>query len=70
MLLQRWQLSAEKEAQNPQELVKIPTREVKEIMTPPSSFVFENEFQKIKIHVPFLEIVKNEDFKRYLSKML
>jgi hypothetical protein len=39
-------------------------------LKPPSSFRFENEIQKIKIHVPFLELVKNENFKRYLSKML
>jgi hypothetical protein len=51
-------------------LVKIPTPEVKEILKPPSSFSFENEIQKIKIPVPFLELVKDEDFKRYLSKML
>jgi hypothetical protein len=60
----------EKEAQNPQLVVKSPTPEVKEILKPPSSFRFENEIQNIKIHVPFLELVKNEDFKRYLSKML
>jgi hypothetical protein len=60
----------EKEAQNPQPVVKIPIPEVKEILKPPSSFSFENEIQKIKIPVPFLELVKNEDFKRYLSKML
>jgi hypothetical protein len=41
-----------------------------EIMKPPSLFSFENEIQKIKIHVPFLELVKHEDFKRYLYKML
>jgi ribonuclease HI len=62
--------SKEKEAQNPQAVVKSPTPEVKEILKPPSSFSFENEIQKIKIPVPFLELVKNEDFKRYLSKML
>jgi hypothetical protein len=62
--------SKEKEAQNPQAVVKIPTLEVKDILKPPSSFSFENEIQKIKIHVPFLELVKNEDFKRYLSKVL
>jgi hypothetical protein len=60
----------EKEAQNPQPVVKIPTLEVKDILKPPSLFIFDNEIQKIKIHVPFLELVKNEDFKRYLSKML
>jgi ribonuclease HI len=60
----------EKEAQSPQEVVKSPIPEVKDILNPPSSFIFENEIQKIKIIVPFLELVKNEDFKRYLSKML
>jgi ribonuclease HI len=60
----------EKEAQNPQAMVKSPIREVMEILKPPSSFSFENEIQKNKILVPFLELVKNEDFKRYLSKML
>jgi hypothetical protein len=59
-----------KEAQNPQTVVKRPIPEVKEILKPASSFSFENEIQKIKIHVLFLELVKNEDFKRYLSKML
>jgi hypothetical protein len=53
----------EKEAQNPQAVVKIPTREFTEILKPTSSFSFENEIQKIKIHLPFLELVKNEDFK-------
>jgi hypothetical protein len=62
--------SKEKEAQNPQAVVKSPTPKVKEIMKPPSSFSFENEIQKIKILVSFLELVKNQDFKRYLSKML
>jgi hypothetical protein len=57
----------EKEAHNPQEVIKTPVLELKEILNPPSSFIFENEIQKINIHVPFLEIVKNEDFKRYLS---
>jgi hypothetical protein len=62
--------SKEKEAQDPQAVVKSPTLEFKKIMKHPSSFIFENEIQKIKIPVPFLELVKNEDFKRYLSKML
>jgi hypothetical protein len=60
----------EKEAQNLEAVVKIPTPEVKEIMKPPFSFSFENEIQKIKIPIPFLELIKNEEFKRYLSKML
>jgi ribonuclease HI len=62
--------SKEKETQNPQAVIKNPVPEVKEILKPPSSFSFENEIQKIKILVPFLELVKNEDFKKYLSKVL
>jgi hypothetical protein len=62
--------SKEKVAQNPQALVKSPTLEVKEILKYTSSFSFESEIQKIKIPVPFLELIKNEEFKRYLSKML
>jgi hypothetical protein len=60
----------EKEAQDPQTVVKFPIPEAKEIMKSPSSFSFENEIQKIKIPIPFLELVKHEDFKRYLSKVL
>jgi hypothetical protein len=59
-----------KGAQNPQTVVEIHTLEVKEILNPPSSFSFNNEIQNIKIPAPFLELVKNEYFKRYLSKML
>jgi hypothetical protein len=51
-------------------MVKIPIPEVKEILKPTSSFSFENEIQKIIIPVPFFELVKIEDFKRYLSKVL
>jgi hypothetical protein len=39
-------------------------------LKPSSSFSFENEIHKIKIHVPFLELIKNKEFKKYLSKML
>jgi hypothetical protein len=35
----------------------------------PSSFRFENEIQKIKIPVPLLDLIKNEEFKKYISKM-
>jgi hypothetical protein len=62
--------SKEKEVQNPQAVIKTPVLEVKEILNPHPSFIFENEIQKIKIHVPFLELFKNEDFKRYLSKVV
>jgi ribonuclease HI len=43
---------------------------VKEILKPPSSFNFDLEIQKIRIPVPLSELVKHEDFKRSLSKML
>jgi hypothetical protein len=52
--------SKEKDAQSHQ----------REILKSPSSFIFESEIQKIKILVPFLELIKNEEFKKYLSKML
>jgi hypothetical protein len=59
-----------KYAQSPQALVKSPSPEIKEILKFPSSFRFESEIQKIKILVPFLELIKNEEFKISLSKML
>ena len=62
--------SKEKYVQIPQVLVKNSTPEVKEIMKYSSSFIFESEIQKIKILVPFLELIKNAEFKKYLSKML
>jgi len=51
-------------------MVKSPIPEVKEIPKPPSSFNFEHEIQKIRIHVPLSEMVKHEDFKKSLSKLL
>jgi hypothetical protein len=60
----------EKDSQSPQVMIKNPIPKTKEILKPSSSFSFENEIQKIKIHVPFLELIKNEEFKKYLSKML
>jgi hypothetical protein len=54
--------SKEKETHNTQAVVKSPTLELKEILKPPTSFSFENEIQKIKIPVPFLELIKNEEF--------
>jgi hypothetical protein len=39
-------------------------------LNPPPSLSFENEIQKIKIPVPFLELIKNEELKKYLTKML
>jgi hypothetical protein len=62
--------SKENEEQNNPHVIKAPILEIKEILKYPSSFSFENEIHKIKIPVPFLELIKNEQFKRYLSKIL
>jgi hypothetical protein len=62
--------SKEKDTQNPQVLVINLTPETKEILKSSSSLIFENEIQKIKILVSFLELIKNEEFKKYFSKML
>jgi hypothetical protein len=62
--------SKEKDSQNPQLLIRNPPHKTKEILKPSPSFSFENEIQKIKIPVPFLELIKNEEFKKYLTKML
>jgi hypothetical protein len=62
--------SKERKTQNPSPVAKGPIREGREIMKPPSSFIFEHEIQKIIIHVPLSELVKHEDFKRCLSKLL
>jgi hypothetical protein len=43
---------------------------VREVLQPPSSFSFEHEIQKIKIHVPLSKLVKNKVFKKSLSKLL
>jgi hypothetical protein len=60
----------EKKAQNISPIAKAPVPEVREIPKPPSSFSFEHEIQKIRIPVPLSELVKNEYFKRSLSKLL
>jgi ribonuclease HI len=62
--------SKEKDSQSPQVLIKNTTPKTKEILKSASSFIFDNEIQKIKILVPFLELIKNEEFKKYLSEML
>jgi hypothetical protein len=61
--------SKEKEIQKPQAVTKTHASKIKEIMKYPYSFIFESEIQKINIILPFLELIKNEDFKKYLSKM-
>jgi hypothetical protein len=60
----------EKKDQNASPKVKEPVSEVREAPKPISSFNFEHEIQKIRIPVPLSDLVKNEDFKRSLSKML
>jgi hypothetical protein len=62
--------SKEKETQNPQAVIKNPILGVKEILKPPPLLYLIMKFQKIIIPVPFLELVKIDDFKRYLSKVL
>jgi hypothetical protein len=62
--------SKEKKAQTPPPLVKIFVPEVREILKPPSSFIYKHEIKNIRISVPILELVKHEYFKRRLSKML
>jgi hypothetical protein len=60
----------EKKAQNASPAAKEPASEVREAPKSLSSFSFEHEIQKIRIPVPLSELVKNEDFKRSLSKLL
>jgi ribonuclease HI len=50
-------------------VVKILIPEVKEILKPPSSYILEQEFQKIRIPVPLSGLIKFEDFRRCLSKV-
>ena len=44
--------------------------EVREILNPPSYFIFEHEIQNIRISIPLSEMVKYEEFRRSLSKLL
>ena len=60
----------ENKAQNPSPIPKDPVPKVREVLKPLSSFIFEHIIQKIRILVPLSELVKNEDFKRSLSKLL
>jgi ribonuclease HI len=63
-------ITKEKKTQNLSPIAKDPVSEVREIQKPPSSFSFEHEIQKIRIPVPISELVKHEDFKKSLSKLL
>jgi ribonuclease HI len=60
----------EKKTQSASPAAKEPVTEVREAPKPTPSFNFEHEIQKIRIPVPLSELVKNEDFKRSLSKLL
>jgi hypothetical protein len=60
----------EKKTQDTLPTAKEPVSEVRESPKTLSSFSFEHEIQKIIILVPLLELVKNEYFKRSLSKLL
>lgn len=64
--------TASKENEEPenQPMIKAPVPESKYILKYPSSFIFENEIQKTKIPIPFLDLINNKEFKRYNSKML
>jgi hypothetical protein len=59
-----------KKVLTPSPVVKTPVPDVKEIPKLTSPFNFEHEIQKIRILVPLSELVKHEDFKRSLSKLL
>ena len=60
----------EKKTQSASPAAKEPVTEVREAPKPTPSFNFEHEIQKIRIPVPLSELVKNEYFKRSLSKLL
>jgi hypothetical protein len=60
----------EKKTQSASPAAKEPITEVREASKPIPSFNFEHEIQKIRILVPLSKLVKNEDFKRSLSKLL
>jgi hypothetical protein len=62
--------SKEKRTQSALPATKEPVTEVREAPKPTPSFNFEHEIQKIRIPVPLSELVKKEDFKRSLSKLL
>jgi hypothetical protein len=67
--LQQPQLNKRK-LRAPHRQPKRPVTDVREASKPIPSFHFEHEFQNIRIPIPLSELVKNEDFKRSLSKLL
>jgi hypothetical protein len=60
----------EKKTQNTFPSTKEPVSKVREDPKILPSFSFEHKIQKIRIPVPLLELLKNEYFKRFLSKLL
>jgi hypothetical protein len=60
----------EKKTHNASPIAKEPVSEEREAPKSLSSFSFEHEIQKIRIPVPLSELVKNEDFKMSLPKLL
>jgi hypothetical protein len=60
----------EKNAHPPAPLVENHVPYLREILKTPSYFNYEHEIQKIRIPIPISELIKNEDFRRCLSKML
>jgi hypothetical protein len=56
--------------QTPSQVAITPIPEVKDILKHTSPFSFEHEVQKIRIPVPLSDLVKHEDFRRSLSKLL
>lgn len=49
---------------------KVPDQTLKELEKVQSGFNLENEIAKIKIYVPFNELLKNIEYKKHISKML
>jgi hypothetical protein len=60
----------EKKTQNASPVANEPVSEVREAPESLSSFSFEHEIQKIRILVPLSELIKNEGFEKFLSKLL
>jgi hypothetical protein len=59
-----------RKARNPSLVVKSPVPEVRKFLKPPSSFNLEHEIQKVIIPLPLSYVVKHEDCKMCLSKLL
>jgi hypothetical protein len=61
-----------KQKEEPQKKVPKPRKEtvIKELEKTFSSFNFESEMAKIKISVPFNELIKNSEYRNQIIKML